>query len=230
MGGAHPALDGNHFDIQTDHEAFRLIYNTTDPSSRLMWWRLRLAAFSFDALHKPTANHHLADFMSRAESSSPADDDIDDEVPCHALAEMARGLKRGRYVRYPKLTPVDHHDLAKAQRTDSLCGVIRQKIQDCKAKTFFTRDGTLYGRADDLEQLVVPHQQCERLMQLQHYLKTEGHRSTNRTYHVMRRRFCWPSMATDIYGFVTKCATCALSRLALRKHTAPLKVCWSAGA
>lgn len=97
MGGAlRHFLDGNHCTIGTDHQALRWIDNTTDPSSRLMRWGLRLAEFTFDVLYKSWSTNHLADCMSRAETSSRADDVIELDVPCLALVETAMGLQRGR--------------------------------------------------------------------------------------------------------------------------------------
>lgn len=112
-------LDGNCITIRTDHQALRWIYSTTDWSSRLMLWRVSLAGLNFDNFYKTRARHYLAEFMSRVETSSQADDEIDDAVPCRALAETARGLQMSRYVGDPMIIPVDHHELAKAQRSEA---------------------------------------------------------------------------------------------------------------
>jgi len=44
----------------------------------------------------------------------------------------------------------------------------------------------------------------------------------NRMYNAMRRRYYWPSLATDIYNTITRCTTCTQNRLLLRRHTSPL--------
>lgn len=217
-------LDGNKFTVRTDHQALRWIYNTTDPSSRLMRWRLRLAEFTFDVLYKPGASHHAPDFLSRTRTGALDDSDLDDEIPCLALAETARSLQRGRYTHAVRLTPVAFEDLVADQATDALCKVIRKKMAAGKAPNFSVKDGALYREGLDGDQLVVPHKHRARLLHLAHFPTTEGHPGSNRMYYSMRRRFYWPSMATDAYGVVTRCAACAQSRLALRRHTAPMRL------
>lgn len=217
-------LDGNVFTVRTDHQALRWIYNTTDPSSRLMRWRLRLAEFTFDVVYKPGASHHAPDFLSRAVTDALDDSDLDDEIPCLALAETARSLQRGRYTHAPRLTPITFDDLVADQATDPLCKVIRDKMAAGKASAFFVKDDALCRRGVDRDQLVVPHKHRSTLLDLAHFPTTEGHPGSNRMYYSMRRRFYWPSMATDGYGVVTRCAACAQSRLALRRHTALMRL------
>lgn len=217
-------LDGNVFTVRTDHQALRWIYNTTDPSSRLMRWRLRLAEFTFDVQYKPGASHHAPDFLSRTRTDALDDSDIDDEIPCLSLAETARSLQKGRYTHSTRLTPIAFDDLVADQATDALCKVIREKMADDKAPNFSMKGGALYRQGVDGDQLVVPHKHRAKLLDLAHFPTTEGHPGSNRMYYSMRRRFYWPSMATDAYGVVTRCAACAQSRLALRRHTAPMRL------
>lgn len=217
-------LDGNVFTIRTDHQALRWIYNTTDPSSRLMRWRLRLAEFTFDVVYKPGASHHAPDFLSRARTDALEDFDLEDEIPCLALAETARALQRGRYTNAPRLTPIAFDDLVIDQVTDALCKLLRTRMAEGKATSYFLKDAALYRKAPDGAQLVVPARHKQRLLALAHYPTTEGHPGANRMYYALRRRFYWPSMATDAYGVVTQCAACAQSRLALRKHTTPMRL------
>lgn len=93
-----------------------------------------------------------------------------------------------------------------------------------RATAFFMKDGALYRTGPDEARLVVPHKHRQRLLDLAHFPTTEGHPGSNRMYYSMRRRFWWPSLATDAYGVVTRCAACAQSRLALRRHTAPMRL------
>ena len=152
------------------------------------------------------------------------DSDLEDEIPCLALAETARGLQRGRYTHAPRLTPIAFDDLVADQAADALCKVITKRMAEDKAPAFFTKDGALYREGTEGAQLVVPHKHRSRLLDLAHFPTTEGHPGANRMYYSMRRRFFWPSMATDVYGVVTRCAACAQSQLALRRHTAPMRL------
>jgi len=217
-------LEGNVFTVRTDHQALRWICNTTDSSGRLMRWRLRLAEFTFDVVYKAGASLYTPDFLSRAGTDALDDSDLEDEIPCLALAETARGLQRGRYTHAPRLTPIAFDDLVADQAADALCKVITKRMAEDKAPAFFIKDGALYREGTEGAQLVVPHKHRSRLLDLAHFPTTEGHPGANRMYYSMRRRFYWPSMATDVYGVVTRCAACAQSQLALRRHTAPMRL------
>lgn len=70
----------------------------------------------------------------------------------------------------------------------------------------------------------VLQKQRPRQLDLAHVLTTEGHPGSNCMYYSLRARFYWPSLATGAYGVVTPCASCTQSRLALRRHTAPMKL------
>jgi len=223
-------LEGSRFTVWTDHQALMWIYNTTDPSGRLMRWRLRLAEFDFDVVYKPGASHHAADFMSRADVDGTDDDDVGpadlyDEIPFFALTGTAKSLIRGRYAADPSLTPILFSEIVAAQRSDSLCSRLRRKLLQGLAKAFFTKsDGVLYRRSADGEQLFVPARLRERRMDLEHYPRTAGHPGTNQRYYAMRWRYYWPTIATDIYGLVGRCALCAKSRLALQRRRTRLKL------
>ncbi len=47
-----PYLQGEQFDLYTDHNCIRWLMEIVDPSGRLMRWRLRLAEYTFDIHHK----------------------------------------------------------------------------------------------------------------------------------------------------------------------------------
>lgn len=47
-----PYLMGANFTITTDHAALRWLMSITEPSRRLMRWRLWLAEFEFDFTYK----------------------------------------------------------------------------------------------------------------------------------------------------------------------------------
>jgi len=89
-------LDEQRFLIQTDHQALRWIYSTTDSSGRLMRRQLRLSEYTFDMVYKPGASHHLPDFLLRVSTVAPKED-IRDDISCLALAETANGIGTGRY-------------------------------------------------------------------------------------------------------------------------------------
>jgi len=89
-------LDGHRFLIRTDHQGLSWTYSTTDSSGPPMRWRLRLFEYTFDMHDKPGASHHAPDFLSRTDINA-AVEDVNDDIPCLALAETANGVLTGRY-------------------------------------------------------------------------------------------------------------------------------------
>jgi len=140
-------LDGHRFLIRTDHQALSWIYSTTDSSGRLMRRRLRLSEYTFDIQYKPGASHHAPDFLSRTDNDA-AVEDINDDIPCLALAETANGLLTGRYTGTDKPAPVDYDEIVEAQQTDAFCVELAKRVAQKTAKSFFQKESHgLYRRA-----------------------------------------------------------------------------------
>jgi len=215
-------LDGQRFLIRTLRQALSWIYSTTDSSGRVMRWRLRLSEYTFDMVYKPGASHHLPDFLSRASTVAPPDD-IHDDIPCLALAETANGLRTGRYTGTDTPEPVEFDDVVEAQQTDDFCVEMSTRVERETAKAFFRNEHhALYRRTPYGNQLVIPKSVRERVLTLEHHATVAAHPGINRMYYAMRKAYYWPSMVSDIHTTITKCATCAKNRLALRRHTTPL--------
>ena len=53
------------FTIETDHKAFIWLHNVTDPSSRLLRWRLRLEQYKYDVQYVKSKENKAADCLSR---------------------------------------------------------------------------------------------------------------------------------------------------------------------
>jgi len=55
--------------------------------------------------YKPVASHHAKAFLSRTDNDA-AVEDINDDIPCLALAETANGFLTGRYTGTEMPAPV----------------------------------------------------------------------------------------------------------------------------
>jgi hypothetical protein len=60
-----PYLYGRKFTIVTDHKPLTLVFNVKDPSSRLLWWRLKLEEFDYQVVYKSGVRNTNADALSR---------------------------------------------------------------------------------------------------------------------------------------------------------------------
>jgi len=189
-----------------------------------MRWRLRLSEYTFDMQYKPGASLHSPDFSSRTNNDA-AVEDINDDIPCLALAETANGLLTRRYTGTDMPARVKYDDIVEAQQTDAFCVELAKRVARKTAKAFFQNESHgLYRRAPYGDQLVIPESLCERILTLEYHATVSAHPGMNRMHCAMRRRYYWQSMVTDIYNTITKCTICADNRPSLRRHTSPLTV------
>jgi len=162
-------LDGHRFLLRTDHQALSWIYSTTDSSGRLMRRRLRLSEHTFDMQYTRGASHHATDLLSRTENDAAAED-INDDIPCLALAETANDLLTGRYTGTDMPAPVEFDDIVKAQQTDAFCVELAKRVARKTAKAFFQNEShVLCRRAPNGDQLVIPESLRERILTLEHH-------------------------------------------------------------
>ena len=80
-----PYLLGVEFDLNTDHSLLRWLMNITDPSVRLLRWRLRLSEFDFAINYKKGSRNLHADAMSRLSTLGETTVEPDYKIPCFTV-------------------------------------------------------------------------------------------------------------------------------------------------
>lgn len=63
-----PYIYGRNFNIITDHQPLKYLFNLKEPNSRLVRWRLKLEEFDYTVHYKKGKNNTNADFLSRLEA------------------------------------------------------------------------------------------------------------------------------------------------------------------
>ena len=76
-----PYIKGQKFVVRTDHDALRWLLTLSEPSSRLMRWRLRLSEFDFEIQNRPGRVHQVPDALSRLITPGSDTKPVDDEIP-----------------------------------------------------------------------------------------------------------------------------------------------------
>jgi len=89
--------------------------------------------------YKPGASHHAPYFLSRTDKDA-AVEKINDDIPCHALAETANGLLTGRYTGTDMPAPVEYDDIVEAQQTDAFCVEFAKRVAHKTAEVFFQNE------------------------------------------------------------------------------------------
>jgi hypothetical protein len=86
-----PYLYGRRFKVVSDHKPLVWIMNVKDPGSRLMRWRIQLAEYDYDIVHKSGVQNTNADALSRIGSVGALEGPIEvisDQVKKRVLYEF----------------------------------------------------------------------------------------------------------------------------------------------
>ena len=203
------------FTVFTDHSALRALTAGTDPHARHARYLAFLQTLSFTVVHRPGKEIPHADYLSRASSpnqqasSGPPQDAASDNPHTHvnAVNQDVNNLQE---------------DLLRAQGTDDFCREIKGIIQEGKdasnrdlaiTKDLYSidQDGRLV-RADPnnnmRDTLVVPRSMIPAVLRAHHDDPMAGHLSASKCLDVIRRRYFWPRMRTDIEEYIASCAPC----------------------
>lgn len=86
-----PYLEGNRFNILTDHDSLKLKLDLADARSRLARWRLRTARFPFDVVNRVVFRHQEADALSLMPIDGTNTTSIEKEIPI-AVIEASSNL------------------------------------------------------------------------------------------------------------------------------------------
>ena len=75
-----PYLEPTKFTVSTDQNALRWFRTLTEPSGRLMEWRLRLSEFDFKIVYRPGRVHPVPDALSRLISPTRDMKTVEDDI------------------------------------------------------------------------------------------------------------------------------------------------------
>ena len=200
----HQFLWGHTFQLVTDHKPLFTIFGSTKGiptiiASRLQRWSIRLSAYTYEIVYKPTARHGNADGLSR--------------LPCGFDPQFESGHALVDLVEYEvfQTLPVSAEDVKDASRRDS---ILLSVIDDvCKGRklsenlNFKEVEVTAFSRCEaELTVCDVPKELRGRLLKELHAV----HLGIVRMKSLARGRFWWPCMDAEIENVARSC--CEFSR------------------
>ena len=98
LGTLRPYLQGEAFLVHSDQASLRWLMEITEPSGRLMRWRLRLSEFDFVVKYKKGVANTQADALSRLPSSGHTTVEVEEDIPCYtAEATIAKHVSANSY-------------------------------------------------------------------------------------------------------------------------------------
>ena len=87
LGTLRPYLQGESFIVHSDQASLRWLLEVSEPSGRLMRWRLRLSEFDFAVKYKKGTANTQADALSRLPTTGYTSVEVDEEIPCFTTEE-----------------------------------------------------------------------------------------------------------------------------------------------
>ena len=109
---------------------------------------------------------------------------------------------------------LDH--LKELQETDGTLAGARVKAME-GAEGYFKRDGVIYrqwqrpGEGLAVDQIVLPQDYREKVLELAHTIPLAGHLGKKKTADRVVQRFYWPTVHQDVAKFCRSCAACQKS-------------------
>ncbi|CDF40870.1 unnamed protein product [Chondrus crispus] len=196
-----PYLYGEHFIVHTDHASLRWLMNVTDPSGRLIRWRLRLSKFDFEIKYKKGKANSQADALSRLRTAGETVDEIDDAIPCF-MAEPVEGTVEDE----------DSFDANGRRNGEN----VQHGDRGTRRNSMPYRGGVCTSGNTTIVKGPRPWVEPPR--------KIGRPPGRQELYKTLRRYFYWPTMALDCYAVAKNCAACAWERVKLRRNTKEMKL------
>lgn len=223
-----PYIEGRKFLIRCDHKALKWILTTTAcTNNRLNRWRLCLAEFDYDVEYRPGPKHAVADALSRIPTDGKDTSPIPEELPHVAVTTRSGTVLDPRMPGMAKLLPVSLDEFVQAQESDKLCRRLRKELDQAQPTRFFLNDNGILcrkGYTQGDKQVVVPKELRKSILQREHSSPLGGHPGSTRMYQTLRKKYYWPSLVADVYGYVAACATCAKNRLMESRQTSSMRL------
>lgn len=238
----------NKFIVYTDNNPLTHILTSAKLDATGQRWASALGEYNFDIVYRAGLKNGDADGMSRYPYQEISDDQVcvkDQTIKAVCSSLNCTPLNIIEVTDSPSLplAQIETRELRKSQREDPLIGKWIKAVVDkqlphkkiCNSKSdismkknfqhFLMIRGILYRETIDnltqakVKQLVLPEKYK---MDVLRGLHTEvGHPSKDRTLSLIRERFFWPGVYTDVEKYVGSCDRC-LRRKSPTNSRAPL--------
>ena len=192
------------FVIETDHESLSYLRKAKAPA-RLVRWALKLSEFDYTVEYRRGSSNSNADALSRLPLDAPGEDYEQFDRECGLLNTITT-------LEFDKLK-ISHAKLLEAQRTaPELQDLIRQCEQSENENEYnefkLEHDLLYFMRRNGGRLLVIPLSLVESVLHLYHNEELTVHLSVERLYQLLRNRFFWEGMSSDIKRWVNACLKC----------------------
>ena len=223
-----PFLEGTHFNVYSDHNPLKFINSVDNKNAKLQRWATKISAYGATIHFIKGKDNVQADFLSRLNPENipkfPDHDEINsriDDVNIVNLDKVNLDVENRHHneeIESEKPTQaVKLHcnwEIDKFQINDRHCASIIKSLEEKGTKSKYYKryvvvDGILhYVNTNEEIRIVVPSVLQETIIKEIHAGSTGGHIGRDRTFDLLRKRYYWKGLATQVYDFVAKCKEC----------------------
>jgi transposase InsO family protein len=245
----HDYLYGQKFTVTTDNNPLTYVLSTARLDATGHRWLAELSTYDFNILYKPGVTNTDADVLSRLPRK---EEQISSEVVAAVSEGLAtdtrfvEGVSMSQHV-LVSLSPGgvfkegERIDWASEQLEDEIIGIVYRMVRDgtehstesaCPATSRLLRekevlvmkDNVLYRQRETVDgkqyQLVLPEKRRRQVFSLYH--EDLGHFGRDKTMSLIRDRFFWPKMASDVDTWIKACDRCLRRKAPHLPECAPL--------
>ena len=198
-----PYIFGQQFIIRTDHKPLIWLKSISNPSSRLVRWRVDMDGYDYKIEFKSGKINKNADSLSRIELPNTMDDD-------NFINVVTRSKSNLEETNAPINTNIKNSNLP----TDP-----SPSIESLPHPDNETRSSTEHKGVIQLEN----EREIEEVLHNFHYNPLGGHQGVYRTLKRIKNYYRFPKMMTTIRNFISKCAQCQKNKVG-KLNKCPLKI------
>jgi hypothetical protein len=217
-------IDGNEYEVYTDHLPLKYYNDTSKISPRLVRWMSELSLYSPKIIYKQGTDNIIPDLLSRRDDPkcNPAELSIEPKYlyEVYQSATAVLSIENENELS----DPTKDWPLFYFKPQDKWPKKWLSKLKS-KQDDFMVKDGHVWKRLKNDEKTWVKFIPFKRRADLvEDFHRGFGHQGTTTVDHLMKSRFWWPQMNQDIKNWLTRCNECQLhARKEKNIHHAPMK-------
>lgn len=208
--------------LRTDHRAWtHLLTMKAHTSKRTMRWLELIQSVLPEIEHISGASNVVADALSRRADHADTRIEYLDLISVAEEPDLPIELNLVHHEvseSHFQLAETFVQDIQEAYTQDEQCRHLIEKLQqDPEGHSEFSLiDGLLYTRRS--KRLVIPYDDRIKRLILSEVHDQRLHPGITKTMHLVKQRFFWPELASDVYAHVAGCLVCQRTKFSVQRQ------------